>query len=82
MRLLFSDVKNFFNNELGRISLVMVIFFSAILILEVYEIREMSQIRNAVHYRYFNTVRTTEDIYGIKIDTYNGEVEKRISISK
>lgn len=75
MRLLFSDVKNFFNNELGKISLVMIIFFTAILVLQIYEIKEMNKIRKAVHHRYFNIVRTTEDIYGVKINTYNGEIE-------
>ena len=83
--ILFTDVKNFMNNEVNRA-------FTFILLINIvmcaylgYEIRqtrnfvngEFNKLNKKIDFRYFNMTRSIEEIHNIKIDTQNGEIKKR-----
>lgn len=72
---LFTDVKHFFNKELEHLVVLFIFFGMTILLLQIYQITEMNKIRNAVHHRYFNSVQTMQDLYGIQVNTRDGHIE-------
>ena len=87
--LLFSDTKNFMANEVNRIFigflLVSIVFFYFVHI----DIKHLEQLSNTrqielqnqieklnkkVDFRYFNTTRSLEELYGVSIDTRTGDI--------
>ena len=85
--LLFSDVKNFMASEVNRLFIFIIainIGFGVFLHIEILKLKEtiltnterieqqITQTRKRVDYRYFNTTRTIEDLYGVKINTKDG----------
>lgn len=75
----FSDVKNFLSGEIGKLTIVVVIFSVALLSIQIYQIGQLTKIKKAIHYRYFNTVRTVEEIHQVKIDTRTGLLKEKVT---
>ncbi len=82
---LFIDVKDFLLNEINRV-LIALIIIGSVLIYMLYDIKkDILQLNNdlikaiykaekKVDYRYFNTVKSLEEIYNIEINTKDGRI--------
>ena len=92
LNILFSDTKNFIVNEFNKTSIVffiLLIIFSFFIHFEIRSLKNeikkgnaeimeaITKVNNKVDFRYFNTTRSLEDIYNLKIDTKTGEIKKR-----
>ncbi|MBS4760965.1 MAG: hypothetical protein KHX03_09740 [Clostridium sp.] len=73
--LVATDIKRFFKSKFGTVTILLSLFCLSIYFMEFYQMHEMMKIRKAIHHRYFNSVRTTEQLYGIEINTLNGEIK-------
>lgn len=73
---LVSDIKNFFKNELSCLNFIVIFFGVLILSVNIYNTYKINKTLKAVHHRYFNTVRTTQDLYDIKINTLDGSISE------
>ena len=85
--LLISDVKCFMANEVNRLFIFIILINIGVgifLHIENLKLKEtiienterieqqITQTRKRVDYRYFNTTRTIEDLYGVKVNTKDG----------
>lgn len=95
--LLISDAKSFFANEINSLSvwiLVLLLCSAAFTHFEIMSLREeqnkenqklkedIENVRKRVDFRYYNTTRSLESIYGIKIDTQDGSIKPEIILHK
>lgn len=80
---LSSDLKEFFDNGINRLTVIVLLFALAILAtgittnVNICQLKKLVQTeskntRNSVHFRYFNLTNSLEDIHRIKLDTKDG----------
>jgi hypothetical protein len=90
-QLLFSDIKGFLSDELGRLFVCFIILNLGLGLwihneinqlnknnIERYKTleNEINKVNKKVDYRYFNTTRSLEEINNVNIDTKNGELKR------
>lgn len=90
-QLLFSDIKGFLSDELGRLFVCFIILNLGLGFwihneinqlnknnIERYKTleNEINKVNKKVDYRYFNTTRSLEEINNVNIDTKNGELKR------
>ena len=75
--LLFSDVKKFMKKKLNQFYFLQVFSVFLILCCLISSNIAIKKTERKVDFRYFNTVRTIEDIYGIDINTKDGSFTPR-----
>lgn len=95
--LLISDAKSFFANEINSLSvwvLILTLCSAAFTHFEIAALKseqqketqklceELEVVRKRVDYRYFNTTRTLEGLYGVKIDTQDGSLKPEVILHK
>lgn len=95
--LLISDAKSFFANEINSLSvwvLVLALGSAAFTHIEINSLKaeqkknnqqlseEINNVRKRVDFRYFNTTRTLENLYGVNIDTQDGSLKSEIILHK
>ncbi len=73
--LISTDVKSFLKSKIGKLTTLLIVFCVSVYGLEFYQMYQMTKIRKAIHHRYFNNVRTIEQLYGVEINTLNGEIK-------
>ncbi len=90
LQLLFSDIKGFLSDELGRLFVCFTILNLCLGLWIHHDIKtleknnieryksiesEINKVNKKVDYRYFNTTRSLEEINSVNIDTKSGELK-------
>ena len=88
--MLISDAKDFMANEINRLFLCVLVLNIVTMCFVHFEVKNLKEfqlnenqklvealthVRKRIDYRYFNTMRTFENIYDVKIDTKDGEIK-------
>lgn len=69
-------IKNLFREKINIVIALLVSILALNLYQIVFESNNYVKIRKKIDYRYFNSIKTLEELNNVEINTYNGEIKK------